>query len=127
MANDPDWKWLESTRDLQRDAFGLDPDRDVNDQAGQARRVLENFTPAVVELVELLNEVKWKYWSHEAPWARRDRVLKEGVDVMHFLGNIFVAFGITDEELWEAYQEKQQENYERQRRKYVSAQAEETR
>lgn len=119
------WRWLDSTRDLQRDAFGLDPDRDVGNPAGQAQRVQENFVAAVVELVELLNEVKWKYWSHEEPWVRRDHVLKEGVDVLHFLGNIFVAFGVTDDELWEAYREKQRENYDRQARKYVSKQAEE--
>lgn len=126
-TNEPDWKWLESTRALQRDAFGLDPRLMESNPTEQARSVKENFVAAVVELVELLNEVKWKYWSHEEPWVRRERVLKEAVDVCHFIGNILVAVGITDEEYEEAYREKQRENAERQRRKYVSAQAEETR
>jgi dimeric dUTPase (all-alpha-NTP-PPase superfamily) len=119
------WRWLESTRDLQREAFGLDPDELHDDPDGQARTVKENVLAAIVELVELLDEVKWKYWSHEEAWVRRDRVLKEAVDVGHFLGNILVGVGITDDEYEEAYQTKQQENRDRQENSYVSRQAEE--
>lgn len=119
------WRWLESTRALQRDAFHRDP-KLIQDNPGEVgKSVLENFTPIIVEMVELLNEVKWKYWSHEEPWVRRDRVIAEAVDVMHFLGNILVAVGATDDELEEAYRAKQQENRDRQLRKYVSQQAEE--
>lgn len=120
-----EWRWLESTAELQRVAFGLDPRMAYNNPTEQARSVKENVLAAVVELVEVLNEVKWKYWSHEDPWVRRDRVLKEVVDVHHFTGNMLVALGVTDEEYEEAYQKKQRENIERQRAKYVSAQAEE--
>lgn len=123
MVNDPDWKWLRSTRDLQRDSFGLDPRMMAGNPTEQARSVKENVLAAIVEMVEMLNEVKWKYWSHEEPWVRRERVLKEAVDVNHFVGNALVAVGVTDEEYEEAYQAKQQENMERQRRKYVSQQA----
>ena len=119
------WKWLESTRALQREAFNLDPDRDVNDIPAQIARIKDNFIATIVELVELLNETKWKYWSHEAPWVRRQRVLEEAVDANHFIGNMLVAVGVTDEEYEEAYQRKQEENRERQRVNYVSAQAEE--
>lgn len=122
-----EWQWLESTRDLQRVAFDLDPDRDRENIAGQAIRVKDNVLAAVVELVEMLNEVKWKYWSHEDPWVRRERVLKEAVDVGHFIANALVAIGVTDEEYWKAYQDKQLENIQRQIDKYVSAQAEENR
>lgn len=117
------WRWLESTRALQREAFGRDPDRDVGVPHRMARRVRENILAAIVELVEMLNEVKWKYWSHEPAWVRRDRVLKEAVDVNHFIGNALVAVGITDEEYEEAYRAKQEENRARQLRKYVSKQA----
>lgn len=121
------WRWLASTRDLQREAFDRDPDRDKDNVPGQAQRVLENFVAVVVEMVELLNEVKWKYWSHEEPWVRRDRVLKEAVDVAHFLANILVAIGVTDDEWEEAYREKQAENRQRQIDRYVSEQAKENR
>lgn len=117
------WRWLSSTRDLQRDAFDLDPDRDAGNVGAQAERVKDNVLAAIVEIVEMLNEVKWKYWSHEDPWVRRDRVLKEAVDANHFIANALVAVGITDDEYEAAYRAKQRENYERQRQKYVSAQA----
>ncbi len=120
-----EWRWLDSTRDLQREAFGLDPDRDVGVPANMAERVKDNALAAIVEIVEMLNEVKWKYWSHETPWVRRDKVLKEAVDVNHFIANALVAVGITDEEYEEAYRAKQAENRARQIEKYVSAQAKE--
>jgi len=119
------WQWLDSTRTLQREAFGLDSARFYENPGVQAESVKDNVLAAIVELVETLNEVKWKYWSHEEPWIRRDRVLKEVVDVQHFIGNILVAMEITDEEYEEAYQAKQQENRDRQRLKYVSKQAKE--
>ena len=125
MNDEIKWRWLESTRDLQREAFGLDPRMMQGNPTEQARSVKENVLAALVELVEVLNEVKWKYWSHEDPWVRRDAILKEVVDVHHFTGNILVAVGITDEEYEEAYQAKQRENSERQRQKYVARQAEE--
>lgn len=121
------WRWLESTRALQREAYGLDPDEYHDWPEGQASAVKENVLALIVEATELLNEVKWKYWSHEEAWVRRDRVLKEAVDIGHFLGNILSAVGVTDQEYEEAYQAKQEENRERQRRKYVSEQAKENR
>lgn len=127
MATNDDWKWLGSTYALQRDVYGLDPDEYHDWPAGMAASVKDNVLATVVELVELLNEVKWKYWSHEEAWVRRDRVLKEAVDVMHFLGNILTTVGVTDEEFWEAYREKQDENRQRQIDRYVSEQAKEPR
>jgi hypothetical protein len=124
MTTTSGWRWLASTRELQRDTFGRDPDRNVGDVPAQVASIKDNFIAAVVEMVELLNEVKWKYWSHEDPWIRRDRLLKEAVDVNHFIGNILVEAGITDDEYEEAYRAKQEENRERQRRRYVSQQAE---
>lgn len=120
-GQDRRWSWLESTRRLQREAFGLDPTpREVADQAASVK---DNVLAAVVELVEMLNEVKWKYWSHEEPWVRRDRVLKEAVDVNHFVANALVAVGVTDEEYEEAYRAKQEENRQRQIEKYQSRQS----
>lgn len=121
------WRWLDSTVRLQREAFGFDLDEMHDDAEAQAAAVKENILAAIVELVEMLNEVKWKYWSHEEPWVRRDRVLKEAVDVNHFVGNALASVGITDDEYEEAYRAKQQENRDRQKRKYVSQQAEENR
>lgn len=110
------WKWLESTRTLQREAYGLD--LPLGDEEDAATFVKENALAGIVEFVELLNEVSWKFWAHDAPFVNRARLLKEGVDVAHFLGNIMVQAGVTDEEWEHAYQTKQFENARRQREGY---------
>jgi hypothetical protein len=120
---EPMWEWLRSTVELQRDAYGFEVDDIPGHAAREAPVVKENALAAIVELVELLGEVKWKYWSHEEPWVRRGAVLEEAVDVMHFLANILTAIGVSDDELWEAYRAKQQRNRDRQAAKYVSRQA----
>jgi hypothetical protein len=94
------WRWLESTARLQAESFGFDASR--HDVQTQAWHIKENFVAA---------------------WVRRDKVLEEAVDVAHFLGNVLVEIGVTDDEWEEAYQAKQEENRERQRRKYESKQS----
>lgn len=107
-----DWRWLESTKRLQREAYGFDAD--TLDTSAQAEFIKENVLPLVDEAMEVLHEVKWKYWSHDEPFVHREEVLKECVDVGHFLANILVAIGATDEEWEQAYQRKQAENRRRQ-------------
>lgn len=43
------------------------------------------------------------------------------MDVLHFIANALVAIGVTDDELEEAYREKQRINRERQATGYVAA------
>ena len=66
-------------------------------------------------------EYSWKHWATDAPFVERQRVLEEAVDAGHFLANILVAIGVTDEEWEEAYQAKQERNRERMRSKTYSA------
>lgn len=112
------WKWLESTVALQRDAYGFDPARLERDVRTRADAIRDNVLPLVVEAVELLDNVSWKYWAHDEPFVDRERVLKEAVDVAHFLANVLTAIGATDEEFWEAYRRKQAANAARQRDGY---------
>lgn len=109
--------WLRSTADLQRRAYNhvAEPDNAFL----TSRSIRENTLPLIVEAVELLDNVSWKYWAHDEPFVNRDEVLKEAVDVAHFLANILVAVGVTDEEFWTAYREKQALNLERQIRGYT--------
>lgn len=111
------WQWLDSTAELQREAYGhvADP----TDATATARSVRENVLPLIVEAVELLDNVSWKYWAHDEPFVDRDEVLKEAVDAAHFLANILVDIGVTDAEFWRAYRAKQQVNLARQRRGYL--------
>jgi len=107
-----DWRWLESTRKLQLEAYGFDAEKMSPTQ--RASSIKENVLAAMVELVELLGNVSWKYWAHDETFIDRGEVLKEAVDVGHFLGNILTAIGVTDEEYEEAYREKQAINRQRQ-------------
>jgi dimeric dUTPase (all-alpha-NTP-PPase superfamily) len=75
----------------------------------------------------VLREFHWKHWSHAKPFFNRARVLEEVVDVMHFLANMLVAIGVSDDELEATYQAKQETNRQRQRDRYEAAQGKEPR
>jgi dimeric dUTPase (all-alpha-NTP-PPase superfamily) len=112
MDKDPQWRWLESTRRLQAEAYGIVFEE--TDVAHQAESIKDNVLPLMVEAGELLNNVSWKYWAHDEPFVDRAKVLKEAVDIGHFLANILIAISATDEEWEEAYQRKQTINRMRQ-------------
>lgn len=111
-----DWRWLASTRELQRDAFDWDWDkiRERDDYLDVvATSVMQNFTSAVTELGEALAEVGWKPWASRR-FVNRDAFIEELVDVAHFLANMAVAVDCTDDEWEQRYQAKQQVNRRRQ-------------
>lgn len=117
-AADETWRWLASTVRLQEEAYGhvADP----SDAAKTSASIKENVLALAVELLgELPREFHWKYWSHDEPWYRRERIIQECVDVGHFLANVLVAVGCTDAEWEAAYRAKQEVNRERQRRLYL--------
>ena len=76
---------------------------------------------------EIPREFHWKSWSHARPFFHRARILEEVVDVMHFLANILVAVGVTDDEFEQAYQAKQAINRTRQRDGYAASAGKERR
>lgn len=113
LADAPErWRWLSSTRQLQRDAYG-DNDWPKHGEA-LANSVQMNVTALVAELGEMLNEVGWKPWAENRGWVNREQYLKELVDVGHFLANLIVAVGCTDEEWEQRYRDKQELNLRRQ-------------
>jgi hypothetical protein len=119
------WRWLESTRDLQREAF--DWNWDVIRAGGVeyyleqlGRSTMENITSAVAELGEVLNEVGWKPWASKR-FVNRKAFIAELVDVVHFLANMIVSVDCTDDEWEEAYRAKQEINRQRQRDGYDGA------
>jgi len=66
------------------------------------------------ELAEMRQAISWKPWQHDAPYADREEILKEAVDVLHFIANMIVAAGGTDEELNKLYLQKMEKNKKRQ-------------
>lgn len=109
------WKWLESTEALQREVYGFDWDVIGRDADTISQSLRDNCFAAAVELLgEVPREFSWKYWAHDKPFVNRDRLIGEIVDVGHFIANMLVAVGCTDEEWEDAYQEKQRVNRQRQ-------------
>lgn len=111
MIAEERWRWLQSTLDLQMKSFGYDFPM-TGEELGDFVRT--NITALVAELGEALKEIGWKPWSVGQGYVNREAYLGELVDAGHFLANLLVAVGITDEEWEAAYQRKQQVNRERQ-------------
>lgn len=105
------WCWLRSTLDLQGDAFGHTFPK-TGENLGEWVRT--NVTALIAEVGEALQEIGWKPWSTGQGYVNREAYLGELVDVGHFLANLLVAVGITDDEWESAYQRKQQVNRDRQ-------------
>jgi hypothetical protein len=117
LYEDNDWRWLASTRALQRDAFG-DDDWPKEGEA-LANSVMMNALALTNELhAEVLPEVGWKPWAEPRGWINREAYLKELVDCGHFLANMLVAVGCTDDEWVRLYRAKQELNARRQTEGY---------
>lgn len=112
-----DWRWLASTYDLQKEAFGKDFEADF-DPDEFADAIVMNHSALVVELSEFMGEVGWKDWSTPRGWVNRDNAIGELVDAAHFLANILVRLGVTDDEWEKRYRWKQDVNRTRQRSGY---------
>lgn len=122
----PIWEWLSSTKELQENTYNYDYDF-FRHAHNRGRTDLVDYldkmtTAAVQELAEIREEFSWKPWATDKPFVKRDRILAESVDVLHFIGNILTAIGVDDEEFWEAYRRKQQINRDRQASGNYSAQ-----
>ena len=83
----------------------------------------------VSELAELIDEVNFKWWKNPKP-VDGDRVKEELVDILHFFVSMCLNAGMSAEELYSRYIEKNQENFDRQnglsqKKGYESPKAEE--
>lgn len=109
------WRWLESTDRLQRETYGYGNQYRLAllEPSIMAEYLNWNCTAAVQELAEVREEFSWKPWAKDEPFVNRERVRDEIIDALHFLGNMLTVMGVTDEELAEAYQRKQEINRQR--------------
>lgn len=106
------WKWLESTKHLQRESFGVDYTTLTGEKL--AEYLVHNGFALVAELAEAFQEIQWKNWAHNRGVLNRDAMAGELVDTAHFLANAAVAIGIDDDEWERLYREKQERNKVRQ-------------
>jgi dUTPase len=110
--------WIAQTRKLQEEAYGMDYSQFTGAGDTSTAALVEyiswNTKAAVHELVELDGETSWKPWQHDEPYVNRHEVVKEAVDVLHFVANVLAAVGVTDQQLTEVYLEKMGVNRRRQ-------------
>lgn len=115
-------EWLDATRRLQADCYNVDYTTLHADDPDALRTLIEylrwNMLAIDDELAEVRKAISWKPWQHDKPYADRREVVKECVDVLHFVANIICAVGGTTDELNEEYLKKMQLNAERQRKGY---------
>ena len=89
-------------------------------------RHLQNITPEewiqkqtlamISELSELIDEVNFKWWKNKKPINER-AVKEELVDILHFFVSMCLQAGMTPEEMYTIYKEKNSENFRRQQGK----------
>jgi dimeric dUTPase (all-alpha-NTP-PPase superfamily) len=102
---------------LQKHSFGVDPTGLDDEQLSEWVRW--NVLALEDELHEALAEVRWKPWSIDSGFANRDAYVKELVDAVHFLVNLFLAAGATPDEVLTRYLSKANVNSERQAAGYT--------
>lgn len=91
---------LEKTRDLS----GIT----INDW------VQKEVLAMVAELMEVLNEVNYKWWKNPKE-IQMDCLKEEMIDVLHFYVSTCIKLGMDADEVFEVYQKKNQENQNRQK------------
>lgn len=65
------------------------------------------------EMAELLAEVNFKWWKNPKPVDER-AVKEELVDILHFFVSMCLRAGMTPQEMYDIYMEKNRENFNRQ-------------
>jgi hypothetical protein len=113
VTGDDKWRWLESTRRLQEEAFGVDFSK-RQEGAELADNLVHQGFALIIELAEAFGEIQWKDWANDRGQHNRDAVVGELVDVGHFLANLLVHLDVTDNEWERLYQAKQARNRVRQ-------------
>lgn len=67
----------------------------------------------ISELGELLAEVNFKWWKNPKP-VDTDAIKEEMIDILHFFVSMCLKAGFSAEDVYQAYLEKNQENFRRQ-------------
>jgi hypothetical protein len=113
-------RWLGQTKEVQEGVFGINAETLSDEDYAHAWETAA-FSVGV-EVAEATAHVPWKPWSKKrgrpVDAIQREKAVKELVDAAHFLANLFVLLGVTDEELETEYAIKTEENIRRQKGDY---------
>ncbi|MGB9866901.1 MAG: dUTPase [Bacillota bacterium] len=99
------FKLQEQLNQMIREKWGLDFPKDV--------WVEKNALALMHEVMELLDETGYKWWKRKTE-VSKERVLDELADVLHFFLSLCLALGVEPDEIYQAYVEKNAENFRRQ-------------
>jgi len=114
--------WLKETKNLQEAVYKVDYSVMHSENPDDLRSLIEyirwNMLAIDDELAEVRKAISWKPWQHDKPYADRHEIIKECVDVLHFVANILCAAGATDDVLDAEYLAKMQVNANRQKNGY---------
>lgn len=102
-------------RQLQVEAFGLDPAGMMDDD--RAQYIKEMALALTDEVHEALAETGWKSWA-KSRHLNREAYVSELVDALHFLVNLLLVANVGPEELYTKYLAKRAENARRQEAGY---------
>ena len=72
----------------------------------------------ITEAVELQNETQWKWWKIYDKGLDKKRVYDEIVDLLHVILHIAIEAGMSVDDLYNSYVEKNEVNLKRQLTKY---------
>jgi len=83
------------------------------DGLSQEEWIQKEILAMISELAEVLDEVNYKWWKNPRP-VNQARLQEELVDVCHFLISMCLKSGMTADDLYQGYLQKNQENILRQ-------------
>lgn len=108
-------EWLETQDSYQRRSYGLNLAKMSEEE--RLKYIDEMLKAAILEIGEAFNEFSWKSWASNQ-FLNRDALVGEGIDVLFFMANVFVALGVTSDELDRRYRGKMAINTLRQSNGY---------
>lgn len=100
----------------------LKTQKELNDWIRKERNLPEQTTEEQIlqwtrcithEAIELEDAFNWKHWKNrkDIDWLN---VKEEAIDILHFLLSIFTDLGMTSDDVYNAYMDKNKENINRQ-------------
>lgn len=101
---------FERQKELQR-VFGNNLENFNEEDKQQYTK--DNVLGLLDETHEILRETNWKHWRKTKKDIDKQHLLEELSDAMHFFINLCIAWGLSADELYEAYLKKDKKIYER--------------
>lgn len=79
----------------------------------QSTALQKHALALMVELAEVVEEARYKWWKNPEP-IHAEKLHEELVDVLHFFVALCLTAGMTADDLYRGYLDKNRENFQRQ-------------